>query len=76
MRHHVDHIAATFGPGAGQRRGYRGYQEIERALIKLCHARGNPTNLDLARYFIDERGADPHYFDTEARARGDDPDDF
>ena len=34
---------------------------------------GNPAHLDLARYSIDERGSAPHYFDAEARARGEDP---
>ena len=71
---YVDHIAATFGTGPGQRRGYCGHQEIELALIKLHHATGERKYLDLAAYFIDERGSqNPHYFDVEALARGDDP---
>ena len=71
---YVDHIAETFGTGPGQKRGYCGHQEIELALMKLYHATGNRKYLDLAAYFIDERGnAPPHYFDVEARARGDDP---
>ena len=36
-------------------------------------SRTRKKHLDLARYFIDERGAQPHYFDKEAIARGDDP---
>ncbi len=32
---YVDHIAATFGPGPDQKRGYPGHQEIELALIRL-----------------------------------------
>jgi DUF1680 family protein len=71
---YVDHIAATFGPGPGQRRGYCGHPEIELALIKLHHVTGNHVHLDLAAYFVDERGnQSPHYFDVEAVARGDDP---
>jgi DUF1680 family protein len=70
---YVDHIAATFGPGPGQKRGYCGHQEIELALMKLYHATGTRKYLDLAAYFINERGSAPHYFDVEARARGDDP---
>ena len=35
MLRYVDHIAAIFGPGEGQKRGYCGHQEIELALIKL-----------------------------------------
>ncbi len=35
MERYVDHIAATFGRGPGQKRGYPGHQEIELALVKL-----------------------------------------
>jgi len=73
MCRYVDHIASVFGPKPGQKRGYCGHQEIELALIKLYHALGDRRHLDLAAYFIDERGRQPHYFDIEARARGDDP---
>jgi uncharacterized protein len=72
MLRYIDHIAATFGPSPGQKRGYCGHQEIELALIKLYHATKEKRYLDLAAYFIDERGAKPHYFDIEAAARGDD----
>ena len=40
MERYIDHIAATFGPGEGQRPGYPGHQEIELALIKIYHAWG------------------------------------
>jgi DUF1680 family protein len=73
MERYIDHIAATFGRGSDQRRGYCGHQEIELALIKLFHATGERKHLELARYFIDERGTRPHYFDVEAIARGEDP---
>ena len=77
MERYVDHIAATFGPGPDQKRGYDGHQEIELALFKLYKHTGNKKHLDLATYFINERGArPPHYFDVEARARGEDPADF
>ena len=76
MLRYVDHIARTFGPGAGKKHGYCGHQEIELALIKLYHATGERKHLDLAAYFINQRGAQPHYFDAEAKARGDDPKDF
>jgi DUF1680 family protein len=32
--------------------------------------------MKLAKYFIDQRGQQPHYFDEEARARGQDPTSF
>ena len=74
MQRYVDHIATVFGTGAGQKRGYCGHQEIELALIKLYHLTGDRRQLDLAAYFINERGRQPpHYFDAEATARGDDP---
>ena len=73
MERYLDHIRATFGPGPGQKRGYRGHQEIEIALIKLYHLTGERKQLDLAAYFIDERGRQPHYFDIERDARGEAP---
>src|SRR4029079_18990103 len=53
--------------------GYCGHQEIELALVKLHGVTGERKHLDLAAYFINERGRQPHYFDVEAIARGDDP---
>lgn len=76
MLRYVDHIAATFGRGEGQKRGYCGHQEIELALIKLYAVTRDRRHLELASYFIDERGHLPHYFDIEAVARGEDPKHF
>src|SRR5574337_37392 len=73
MERYVDHIAATFGRGPGQKRGYCGHQEIELALVKLYRLTGDKRRLDLAAYFIDERGREPHYFTQEAIARSEDP---
>ena len=73
MERYVDHIDATFGRGPAQKRGYPGHQEIELALVKLYRLTGDRRRLDLAAYFIDERGHQPHYFTQEALARGDDP---
>ena len=73
MCRYADLIAAIFGTGPGQKRGYCGHPEIEMALVELHRATGEMRYLDLARYFIDERGRQPHYYDSEARARGDDP---
>ena len=74
MRRYADLIGRTFNAGA--RRGYPGHEEIELALVKLSRFTGEPRYLDMARYFIDERGRQPHYFDLEARARGEDPADW
>ena len=70
MMRYMDHIATIFGPNPGQKRGYCGHQEIELALVKLYHATCIRKYLDLATYFIDERGSQPHYFDLERTARG------
>ena len=57
-------------PRPGQKRGYPGHQEIEIALIKLYRLTGDRKHLDLATYFINERGHQPpHYFAEEALAR-------
>ncbi|CAM5761913.1 hypothetical protein LMIY3S_00297 [Labrys miyagiensis] len=73
---YADHIGETFGPEPGKKKGYCGHEEIELALVKLGRATGRQKYLDLARYFIDQRGQQPHYFDEEARARGADPKNF
>lgn len=70
---YADYIATVFGAGPGQRRGYCGHPEIELALVRLARATGDARHLDLARYFVDQRGRQPHYFDQEALARGEDP---
>jgi uncharacterized protein len=70
MERYIEHIRQTFGPGPGQKRGYCGHQEIELALIKLYHLTGERKHLDLAVYFINERGRQPpHYFDVEREKR-------
>ncbi len=70
---YADYIASVFGSEPGKRRGYCGHPEIELALVRLAQATGESRHLDLARYFVDERGRPPHYFDQEALARGEDP---
>ena len=76
MERYMDHIAATFGTGEGRKHGYPGHQEIELALVKLYRLTGDKRRLELASYFIDERGREPHTFTAEALARGDDPADY
>ncbi|NLB55146.1 MAG: glycoside hydrolase family 127 protein, partial [Lentisphaerae bacterium] len=67
---YVKHIDSQFGNEPGKKPGYPGHQEIELALIKLYRLRKDKKHLDLATYFIDERGKDPKYFDVEAKLRG------
>ena len=70
LRRYADYIASVFGRGPGQKRGYCGHEEIELALVKLYRATGERRYLELAAYFVDERGRDPHYYDVESQARG------
>ena len=70
MERYIALIAKTFGTGPGQKRGYCGHPEIELALIKLYHLTGEKKHLDLAAYFINERGNQPpHYYDIEKAER-------
>ena len=66
----ADLICSKFGPGEGQIKGYPGHQEIELALVKLYRVTGTKRYLDCARFFIDERGKSPSYFEGEIAARG------
>ena len=70
---YLEHIRSVLGTGPGQKPGYPGHQEIELALVKLYRATGDRQHLELARYFIDQRGQDPKYFEIEAAARGEKP---
>jgi len=73
MQRYADLIGREFGPGEDQRQGYPGHEEIELALVKLYRHTGLEHYLELACFFIEERGRSPHYFDLEARQRGEDP---
>jgi DUF1680 family protein len=66
----ADHIDTVFGPEPEKKKGYPGHQEIELALIKLYHVTKEERYLNLAKYFIDERGTKPYYFDVEWEKRG------
>ncbi len=73
LTRYADHINERFGPGEGQKHGYPGHPELELALVRLAHQTGDERYFNLSKYFVDERGQQPHYFDLEAQARGDDP---
>ncbi len=64
----ADHIDSRFGLETGKVRGYCGHEEMELALVKLYRVTGNGRYLALARYFIDERGRSPSFFEIEASA--------
>lgn len=67
---YADYIADVFGTEPGKLHGYDGHQEIELALVKLFHATGEEKYLQLSRYFLDQRGSQPHYFEQEWEKRG------
>lgn len=69
----ADHCVKKFGRGPGQVRGYCGHEEIELALVKLARVTGRQDYMDLAKFFVDERGQAPNFFVEEARAHGRDP---
>ncbi len=46
--------------GEGKRYGVPGHEEIEIGLVKLFHLTGEARYLDLARFFIDQRGRPEH----------------
>ncbi len=69
---YADYIDTVFGIAPGKKRGYPGHEEIELALVKLYRVTGEKRYLHLSQYFVDERGRQPHYFDIEARLRGED----
>ncbi len=66
----ADYIDSIFGTESGKMRGYDGHQEIELALVKLFEVTGEEKYLKLSKYFIDERGQEPYFFDIEFERRG------
>lgn len=66
----ADHIDNVYGPEKSKKRGYPGHQGIELALVKLYKVTGNEKYLKLSKFFIDERGQQPNYFEIEAKERG------
>ncbi len=52
----ADLVDQKFGPREDQLHGVPGHQEIEIGLVKLYRVTGEKKYLDLAKYFLDERG--------------------
>lgn len=65
MVKYVDLVDKLMGPEEGKLRGYPGHQEIELALVKLYEITKNEKHLRLAKYFLDERGRKPFFFELE-----------
>lgn len=61
----ADFIAEKIGPEEGQIHGYPGHEEAELGLVRLYEVTGKEKYLTLAKYFIDQRGKRPYFFDSE-----------
>ena len=70
MIRYADCIDRCIGPESGKLRGYPGHEEAELALIRLYSITHDEKHLRLAKYFIDERGQAPLYFEEEGRRNG------
>ena len=63
------YITRYIGPEEGKKHGYPGHEIAEMALVRLYEETGNADYLNLSRYFIDERGKKPVYFEQEGHPR-------
>ena len=72
----ADHICSVFGPG--KRQGACGHPEVEMALVELFRATGKTPYLELAMFFVDQRGQNimkgqraygPEYHQDHVRVR-------
>ncbi len=68
MEKFADCIYSTFGKD--KRRGFPGHPEAELALVRMYKVTGKEKYLELAKYFVDERGTEPNYFALEGKERG------
>lgn len=66
----ADHIDSVFGPGDTQLHGYPGHPEIELALMRLYEVTEESRYMALVKYFIEQRGTQPHFYDKEYEKRG------
>lgn len=58
----ADLICETFGENGIK--GYPGHEIAELALVKLYDVTGEKNYLETAKFFVDERGKKPYYYDT------------
>jgi DUF1680 family protein len=63
---YADYIESVFGEEEGKLKGYPGHEIAEMALARLYETTGDPKYLKLGKYFIEERGKKPYYFDIES----------
>jgi DUF1680 family protein len=70
MIRYVDCVDTHIGPEEGKLHGYPGHEIAEMALVRLYAITGDEKHLRLAKYFIDERGRAPLYFEEETSRNG------
>lgn len=70
MMRFADCIDRHFGREEGKLRGYPGHEVAEMALMRLYAITQDEKHLKLAKYFVDERGQAPLYFEEENRKYG------
>ena len=63
----ADNIDANFGAEEGKIHGYDGHEEIEIGLLRLYHVTNEERYLNLAKYFLMERGKHPDFFKEQAK---------
>ncbi len=64
---YVNFCYTCIGIGEGKLPGYPGHEIAEMALVALYEITGDTKHLELAKYFIDQRGQEPLYFKEERR---------
>ncbi|MDR0641888.1 MAG: glycoside hydrolase family 127 protein [Treponema sp.] len=70
MIRYVDCVDTHIGPEEGKLHGYPGHEIAEMALVRLYAVTGDEKHLRLAKYFIDQRGRSPLYFEEETGKNG------
>lgn len=65
----ADYCCQVFGPEPGQHKGYPGHEIAEMALVRLFEEDGQEKYLNLARFFLNQRGTQPYYFEQEEQER-------
>lgn len=62
---YIDYICTVFGPEAEKLKGYCGHPGIEMALVTLYDLTGEQRYLKLSRFFVEQRGQQPNWFERE-----------
>ncbi len=69
MMRFIECVESHIGKEDGKMKGYPGHEVLEMALMRLYEVTNDKKHLKLAKYFIDQRGQSPLYFEEEANKR-------